>query len=257
MLVATRPLIARYDGAEVRIVPGRDHIAEGHEIVLAHPECFKPAPGRRGGDRVAVSDGTCAVRPRAVAPASTPSAKSRATLPADLRGFERWRIPRTAAECGLTTEHVSRTHARISSTAGAQMMGEVERTAAVDQNETGGLIFGSCCDGLLEALEASGPGPNAVRGPASFQFDLEYNAQQTATMEARGLINIGEWHSHSHAAGTPSPEDLDCFAPRRKRLGLDQYLAVLAVQTRDDWTLVPWVIRPGFAGRDIAERAIT
>jgi hypothetical protein len=51
MLRATRTFITADTYAEIRVVKGRTHIADGSPLALSHPESFEPVPGRPPGAR--------------------------------------------------------------------------------------------------------------------------------------------------------------------------------------------------------------
>lgn len=84
--------------------------------------------------------------------------------------------------------------------------------AAAAPEETGGLLLGyTSPDGAQVVRDVIGPGPQASHAHTTFDPD---HAWQTAELQRRYLESdgelgyLGDWHSHPHAAGTPSWRDL-------------------------------------------------
>jgi integrative and conjugative element protein (TIGR02256 family) len=80
-------------------------------------------------------------------------------------------------------------------------------------NEAGGQLFGTVDNDTVCVLEASGPYPGDERSryryrsnPVAAQYAIDKMAQ-------RGLLYLGEWHTH--AEDYPSASDLDNNAMRR------------------------------------------
>lgn len=242
MLVACKSFITTYAGAEVRLITGISHVAEGHAIAQRHPLYFSPAEGRAGA-RHAIRAGR--------------SARLHARdddLPSFPRGLEAWRILKDSSECRLAYT-VSMTRIRFAAPARNQLLDIVRSTTEIDGDEVGGLLFGSRCDQrLLEVLDVSGPGENCVRERSSFRYDPEHNQRITDEMGARGLAPCGEWHSHPASTGHLSPEDLVGASRRRQMLQVSDYLTVLATPTLGGWQLIGWMIRAG-GSADVCERA--
>lgn len=229
VLEATRTFITRYAGAEVRLIAGRDQVAEDHELARRYPACFRPVPGAPAGARTsfAYSD-------------AGPVVCTSSTLPAEPSGFERWRMARSTPGVAVSTR-LSGTRVRFSSPARVALLAEVKRGDG--RTETGGVLFGSTGHELVEVLAASGPGPGAGRGLDFYRSDGAHDLAVAEEMAERGLSIVGEWHSHPRGSGMPSPEDLQTFSGRRRALDLERYLTVLAAQTRAGWELVGWVTR--------------
>ncbi|MGN7471999.1 ThiF family adenylyltransferase [Brevibacillus sp. SAFN-007a] len=77
--------------------------------------------------------------------------------------------------------------------------------------ETGGVIVGFYTgDGRVVVMDASPPGPNAVRKKDWFERDVEFCQkfldEAVEKMGKRGYY-IGEWHFHPTGTNKPSPQD--------------------------------------------------
>ena len=230
MLEVTRTFITRYDGAEVRLIAGRDRVSEEHELAKRYPRNFKPVAGAPAGAR----------EPYAYADASGPVRTPSSTLPNAPSGFEPWRIQRSTPGVAISTKQSS-ARVRFSRPARATLMAEVERGDG--RTETGGTLFGSTGHELVEVIAASGPGPGAGRGLDFYRRDGAHDLAIAEEMAEAGLTVVGSWHSHPRGSGVPSPEDLKSFSSSRRALEPGCYLAVLGVRTRSEWRLVGWVTR--------------
>lgn len=240
MLVCARSLIACYDGQQVRLVPGRSHVAEDHELALRFPRHFKAAPATRRnaarGDLI-----------RASAPAP---ARRRFTPERDDLGRELWRlIPDTpTAAFRYTTSSV-----RVRLAARDQLLAIVRQTTAVDQLEVGGLLIGAAHPELFEVVDVAGPGPRAVRGRDSYRPDREHDL---ALIDQLGRDHVvGFWHTHPNGYRAPSTADLTAFATARHALGLRRFLALIVVPTRSgNWEVEAFTVSAG-NDRDVVERS--
>lgn len=70
--------------------------------------------------------------------------------------------------------------------------------------ETGGILLGSQMNGQLLITHATGPGPRARHGLASFTRDGSYAQHELckAIERSDGRVDyLGEWHSHTLAVG--------------------------------------------------------
>ena len=75
--------------------------------------------------------------------------------------------------------------------------------------ETGGILLGSTKGGRIRVERATGPGPKAKHGLASFSRDGNFaqTELERAWIESDGAVDyIGEWHSHTLPIG-PSGRD--------------------------------------------------
>ena len=226
MLVCVKPLVTTYDGSEVRLLPGRSRVVERHPIALAHPECFKPVPGRpRGGrERVITSGASASMSP--------------APLPDEPRGLEMWRV-RASAPRVVLANRPSRVRVRLS--ARAELVAALDRAPA--GLEAGMLLRGASCAELVEAIDL---GPLVIGDRDRLAFDFEQVPEDA----------IGDLHSHPGASGVPSARDLRAWSAARRGLGRDAWLGVVAVRTSRSWELVGWVVHAGLGAHDLAERAV-
>jgi integrative and conjugative element protein (TIGR02256 family) len=246
MLVALKTFTTHYDGDEVRLLAGRSHVVEDHEIAKRHPECFKPEPGRvRGGrDRIS-SAGTASI-----VTAAPPR-------PSRVRGREPWRLLSGSPECAIAYRQ-SRTRVRLAASARADLVAIAERTSGQDGAESGGLLFGSVSEdlSLVEIVTVGGPGPKAIRESHRFQPDGKHDmalADRVRAESAGSIRELGLWHTHPTIAA-PSELDVSHFAGMRGIIG-NLYTALIAVPVADGaWRLEAFVVRSGFA-QDVCESA--
>jgi hypothetical protein len=76
--------------------------------------------------------------------------------------------------------------------------------------ETGGIwLLQEVAPGNYLARDYVAPGPNARRGPGSFEPDVDYQNSEICRKQAGdpALRVIAPWHSHPDWLGTPSPTD--------------------------------------------------
>ncbi|WP_350029990.1 Mov34/MPN/PAD-1 family protein [Caballeronia sp. GAFFF2] len=78
--------------------------------------------------------------------------------------------------------------------------------------EAGGQLFGVVSDKAVCILEANGPGPRDERTRVSFRSDPVV-AQRNIDLRAdRGMLYLGEWHTHPEAQPVASAMDIDAFS---------------------------------------------
>jgi integrative and conjugative element protein (TIGR02256 family) len=110
--------------------------------------------------------------------------------------------------------------------------------------ETGGILLGSKSNGTVMVEHATGPGPKARHGVASFTRDGDYAQQELERLVEHskgGVDYIGEWHSHTLPVG-PSPRDRKSMAliAVSAAYNLDEPLLLLClprrIARRPTWT---------------------
>lgn len=234
MLIATRSFVTHDGYREVRIMARRSYVAEGHDIVLANPTSFKPAPDRPAGVRERILDqGSATIaRPR-------PARRN-------VTGREAWRLVASSSDCAFEYSPSS-ARVRLSAAARGQLLAIADQTSGA--SETGGLLLGSATPDLVEILSVSGPGPNAIREPARYQPDAQHDRSLAARMRAESdgaVTERGIWHSHPRGSiAVPSATDMTYFANLRSVVdGL--YTAIIAVPNETGWTLAAFIVRSGF-----------
>ncbi|MBF6620142.1 MAG: Mov34/MPN/PAD-1 family protein [Patulibacter sp.] len=129
---------------------------------------------------------------------------------------------------------------------------------SADGNETGGILLGADPgpDGVITVVHAGGAGPNAIRRPDFFSRDLDHTRRFAARMfQADRSTWVGEWHTHPHGVGEPSPTDMATYSSiLHETPALAVFVAVIVTpgdgnsggaDTHDRWTVVrlhTWVI---------------
>lgn len=95
--------------------------------------------------------------------------------------------------------------------------------------EAGGQMFGVVSEDRVDVLVATGP----YRGDERQRFHYRSNptaAQRAIESEAaRGLLYLGEWHTHAETFPSPSPSDRDAIATlhERSKLATSSLLMVI------------------------------
>jgi proteasome lid subunit RPN8/RPN11 len=223
-------------------------VREDSFLATKYPDLFRPMAdsAARSSDLVRVTADGAALSPvRQVPPV--------ACRPTN-RGLEPWRILPSGSRCRVASSR-SPVNVRLSAAARAQIITVLDHDGA--ERETGGLLVGRSGTGLLQVLLATGPGANAIREPDRFRIDPALEADLMARLSERKgstLSVIGAWHSHPQGHRSCSREDLDAASTRRRELGDDPCLELLAVPTGEGWDFSGWVVRPEFSN-DVAELA--
>lgn len=78
--------------------------------------------------------------------------------------------------------------------------------------EAGGQIFGTVAAEVVRVLEVYGPRRTDERTRTSFRSDPVSAQQEIDRCAKRGLVYLGEWHTHPESRPTASSADLDAFA---------------------------------------------
>lgn len=96
--------------------------------------------------------------------------------------------------------------------------------------ETGGILLGHETGAGCHVSVAGGPGPQAVRTPASFSRDLAHAEElaETAWHQERAVW-VGEWHTHVHVDPVPSDTDLSSYLRHLDDpdLGFDRFVSII------------------------------
>jgi integrative and conjugative element protein (TIGR02256 family) len=100
--------------------------------------------------------------------------------------------------------------------------------------EAGGQLFGVVSDETVCVLEANGPGPLDERTRASFRSD-PVAAQRDIDLRAdRGMLYLGEWHTHPEAQPTASAMDIDAFSRLLRKSEVRVSSLLLVIQGIED-----------------------
>lgn len=98
--------------------------------------------------------------------------------------------------------------------------------------ETGGALFGFDDGSCVRISAASGPGPNAIRGPRHFLRDLNHTQEFATTLFGKsGAQWIGEWHTHPRGPIEPSERDLRTYVKHLfdDELGFQAFVSIIVV----------------------------
>jgi len=98
--------------------------------------------------------------------------------------------------------------------------------------EAGGQLFGSVTDSQISVSHATGPYPRDQRGRHYYRSDEKAAQQAISQCRQKGLLYIGEWHSHAEDAPSPSGADKDAMQRLLKASLLNLDLAVLLIVGR-------------------------
>jgi hypothetical protein len=188
MLIARVSFTDPTDGQPVRA--GKTHVAEGSDVARMFPDRFEEA----GSDRFTVARSQVATHKR----------KLPLPLPSDLE-----EIPE------LRTETQSGFSVHLGNGALRGIMEEFQRSDWLFEHhvESGGNLFGRQRAGVLELLDASGPGSdgkarrfeNSVMVSLSEGFAIAEELQRQR--QDALVIFCGGWHVHPIRDPRPSPTD--------------------------------------------------
>lgn len=77
--------------------------------------------------------------------------------------------------------------------------------------EAGGQLFGKVIGKRWVVMEATRPGKGDRRSRFSFLPDRNREQREINEMFDRGLVYLGDWHTHPEEYPSPSGRDLDTF----------------------------------------------
>lgn len=151
---------------------------------------------------------------------------------------------------------------KIILTASAMSAIAEEARASTDGLETGGILLGTAEPDAIVVRHAGRPGPNAIRLPNFFQRDLQH--AQSVADQAFALdhsIWIGEWHTHLHAASTPSTRDLATYQTLLSdpELAFHYFVAIILADTTNRWRtpeFTAWIVTPTHVCAVLAHRVL-
>jgi proteasome lid subunit RPN8/RPN11 len=229
VLVCAKPLLTRDQYGEIRCVPGVTRVDPQHWLPKLAPTFFQPVGGRTGPRERVYIGGSARLRAASV------------ELPAEPRNLERWRLHRSGRSCraGAGPSPVG---VRVAPDAYADLVAEFERSDP--RLEHGALLYGCRSRNLIEVV-AVAPA-RGDRGRDSFRFDATHWRAQDRVMEQRGLVLVGDAHSHPGFTGAPSARDLDAWQARGRG---ESYLGLLMLRLRDGWMPVAWISSGGVCRR--------
>lgn len=141
----------------------------------------------------------------------------------------------------------------------------IRRHRQVQQSspEAGGQLFGRVTDTLVSITHAAGPRAGDERGRFTFRSDPETAQADIGRFARRGLLYLGEWHTHAEAIPRPSGSDEHAMRQiyARSRLNTAALLLVIIGLGEADDDLGVWYIADSGglramsqgAGRDTTE----
>jgi integrative and conjugative element protein (TIGR02256 family) len=100
--------------------------------------------------------------------------------------------------------------------------------------EAGGQIFGTVTAEVVRVLEAYGPRRTDERTRTSFRSDPVSAQQEIDRCVERGLVYLGEWHTHPELRPTASSTDRDAFTRLLGRSSLRVNALLLLIQGTGD-----------------------
>lgn len=100
------------------------------------------------------------------------------------------------------------------------------------KKETGGVLIGLVENNGLIITVATGPGPNAKHGYASFKRDREYCQKKLDywAVTTNGQWDyVGEWHKHTGISVVPSSVDINtlCYIAHAKNYHITQPVSLI------------------------------
>lgn len=105
-----------------------------------------------------------------------------------------------------------------------------ESGAQWDGREVGGWLFGAREGGGIRLSDLSTPRAYDKRSQNWVELDVDH-AEAIAGQLHPSQRTVGEYHSHQRSA-LPSPEDVELYARRLERWGLDRYVGVILTPDR-------------------------
>jgi Prokaryotic homologs of the JAB domain len=234
MLVCSRSLIFMDSHrGEIRYKAGEDYVSEDSDAARAHPDCFKPAPGRRPGarsERIYVYGGN--VRGQAV--------RDTSELLADLLHESEWLRTVELAKARLSPPKCDPIRqpesgapkVAISPAAHAAMRAWSLRASDVGREDGGLLLTPYARTETIEIVEACQSGKNAVRTANGFQFDRQWDHCLIEAGRELGLQPVGQWHTHRQTA-EPSQRDLQAWETLRCYWSAPRFVGLILA--RDEW----------------------
>ena len=95
--------------------------------------------------------------------------------------------------------------------------------------EAGGQLFGCLTNDRLEVRRATGPYSNDQRSRYGYRSDPRQAQQTIRAMSRKGMLYLGEWHTHPEARPQASSEDRSTFAQilYRSTLSISSLLLVI------------------------------
>jgi integrative and conjugative element protein (TIGR02256 family) len=81
------------------------------------------------------------------------------------------------------------------------------RQSKLSEPEAGGQLFGMVTPQLVTVNAASGPHRSDERSRYSFRSDPRIAQSEIKRFAGRGLVYLGEWHTHAEAQPRPSESD--------------------------------------------------
>jgi integrative and conjugative element protein (TIGR02256 family) len=95
--------------------------------------------------------------------------------------------------------------------------------------EAGGQLFGFVTDECVNVTKAVGPSSWDERGLFSFRSDPNVAQKAIQRQHKRGLLYLGEWHTHAELIPRPSPSDLHAMQQLMKRSHLNTRALLLVI----------------------------
>ena len=98
--------------------------------------------------------------------------------------------------------------------------------------EAGGQLFGTVSRAEVRLVAAEGPHPRDERGRTHYRSDPKAAQKAIRDQAKRGLLFLGEWHTHPEDVPTPSADDDAAIAAMVDRSKLNTDAAILLIVGR-------------------------
>ncbi|MGW6278434.1 Mov34/MPN/PAD-1 family protein [Kribbella sp. NPDC055071] len=119
-----------------------------------------------------------------------------------------------------------------------------------DGLETGGILLGHDFGHRIEIRHAGDAGPDALRGPHTFDRDLAHATALATTAWTHDRSQwLGEWHTHPNQEPVPSLRDLISYLHHLDDPDLDftQFISIIVTEIEGAMHAVTWLIDSTYA----------
>jgi integrative and conjugative element protein (TIGR02256 family) len=110
------------------------------------------------------------------------------------------------------------------------------------QSEAGGQLFGTVTNSLVRISAASGPHRSDQRSRYGFRSNPTAAQRSIEAYASRGLLYLGEWHTHAENVPNPSGDDANALRAilEKSQLNTDALVLVIIGLAKSDADLGVW-----------------
>ena len=112
----------------------------------------------------------------------------------------------------------------------------MQRQSKIWQAEAGGQLFAKVTPCEIFVVEATGPRATDVRTRTTYRPDRRAEQEEIHDRFKRGLVYVGDWHTHPDKLPSPSARDahsmVECFSKSRHNL---RAFILVIVGSGSDW----------------------